>query len=454
MAPMNLRVLFSLLSLLLIACVSAFAPLDLTQDDRILVAVALTAAMLWTLEPVPIEWTALALLFALPALGLVTFEQAFASFGGKAMWLVIAGMVLSSLITETQLAGRLSRWIAGRAGHAGFILVLHVIGLILAVLIPSGVVRVLIIMPVIVRLLEDLGERPGSKTSAAIVLSIVCATYYGGTGVLTASVPNLVVMGVLESRGTLVYWANWALHMFPVIGLLRVAIGAGFVYLLFRPQPLAKRASSPPPEPMGHREITGLILLGLAIGFWSTDIIHGIHPALVGLGIAVCCFLPRVGPLHINVLRKINFPIVVYIGSVFAIGEAMEVVGTSGRMASALARAIDLTGSAGEQLSAITWAVAPFNFLVDTAVVAGVLTPALLDLGVGAGLTTTQVGLAVAVGTGLVFIPYQGAPFILAYSFQYVRMSQFIALMALICLVHLLLLVPLNLVYWRWLGLF
>ena len=452
---MATRTTFSLLSLVAILMVSVYAPLDLTSDDRIVIALALISAMLWTLEPVPIEWTALALLFALPALGLVTFEQTFAAFGGKAIWLVVAGMILSSLITETQLASRLSYWIARRATRGGFIVVLHLMGLFLAALIPSGVVRVLIIMPVLVRLLAELDEDPGSKTSAAVILSVVCSTYYGGTGILTASVPNLVVMGILESRGTPVYWANWAMHMVPVIGLVRVGIGAGLVYLLFRPRFNRDRAIQTGTfEPIGNRERMALLLLAIAVGLWSTDIFHGIHPALVGLGVGVCCFLPRIGPLHINILRKINFPILVYIGSVFAIGEAMAAVGTSGRLARTLAGAIDLSGTPGAQLAAITWAVAPFNFLVDTAVVGGVLTPALLDLGTGAGLNTIQVGLAVAVGTGLVFMPYQGAPFILAYSFQAVKMSQFISLMFLICVINLLLLVPLNLAYWQWLGLF
>jgi len=451
---MNLRVLFSLLSLVLIGLAAIYAPLDLTAADRVIITLALSSAILWTLEPVPIEWTGLALLFALPATGLVTFEQTFSSFGSKAIWLVVAGTVLSSLITETDLATRLSYWIARRASGASFIVVLHLMGLFLALLIPSGVVRVLIIMPIIVRLLKDLGEQAGSKTSAAIVLSVVCSTYYGGTGILTASVPNLVVMGVLEARDTSVYWANWALHMLPVIGILRVAVGAGLIYLLFRPQfgsiDLPRTASTS----LGPRERSALLLLGVAVLLWSTDIFHGIHPVLVGLGVAVCCFLPRVGPLDIGVLRTVNFPILVYIGSVFAIGEAMAVVGTSGRIAHSLGSAVDLSGSTASQLSAITWAIVPFNFIVDTAVVGGVLTPALLDLGAQSGLTPLQIGLATAVGTGLVFIPYQGAPFILAYSFQAVRMSQFVLLMVLICLINLVVLVPVNLAYWDWLGLF
>jgi di/tricarboxylate transporter len=107
-----------------------------------------------------------------------------------------------------------------------------------------------------------------------------------------------------------------------------------------------------------------------------------------------------------------------------------------------------------QQLATITYVVIPFNFLVDTAVVGSVLTPPLLELGAAAGLTPLQIGLSIAVGTGMVFMPYQGAPFMIAYSFGYVTMRQFITTMVLICLVNLILLVPLNLLYWRWIGLF
>ena len=96
--------------------------------------------------------------------------------------------------------------------------------------------------------------------------------------------------------------------------------------------------------------------------------------------------------------------------------------------------------------------VLPFDFLADTAVVASILTPILLDFAAGIGLPPVPTALSVAIGTSFVFIPYQAAPFVLAYSFRYVRMGQFILLMALISLVSLLLL-PLNLFYWRLIGL-
>ena len=89
-------------------------PLPLDTSGRIIVVLALAAAICWTLEPIPLALTALCLLLALPVSGVATFESAFAVFGRPAVWLVFSGMVISQLITETQLGRILSSVIVGR----------------------------------------------------------------------------------------------------------------------------------------------------------------------------------------------------------------------------------------------------------------------------------------------------------------------------------------------------
>ena len=435
--------------------VCATAPLHLSTAGRIVVALALLSAISWTLEPISIELTALCLLFALPLSGVATFESTFSAFARPAVWLVFAGMVISQLITETRLGDLLARIISGRlASPRTFILELSLLGLALALLIPSGVVRVLIILPVLIALIDTIGAEKRGPVSAAIILSVVCATYYGGTGILTASVPNLVVMGVLEANGHQIFWAEWAAYVLPVIGVLRVLAGAALIYLLFRPTFQGHDLKSGPVE-LGSREIRALVLLVAGVAAWATDAIHQIHPVMIGLALTILCIAPRIGPLDTQHLRKVNYPIIIYIGSVFALGEAVVSSGASQELAGFLTSILDLASlDRAEQLALITYVVTPFNFLVDTAVVGGVLTPPLLELGNAVGLTPIQVGLSVAVGTGMVFIPYQGAPFMMAYAYGYVSMRQFVLTMVSICLVNLVILVPLNLLYWHWVGLF
>ena len=219
-----------LASVVLIAvtvALAALAPISIDTPGRVVIALAAISAICWTLEPISIPLTALCLLLALSVSGVGTFESIFSAFARPAVWLVFAGMVISQLITETRLGDILSGVIVSRLKHpVTFILELGLFGILLAILIPSGVVRVLIVLPVLISFIDALKAERHSPLSAAIILSVVCATYYGGTGILTASVPNLVIMGVLESHQQPVFWGQWAAYVFPVIAAASLRSGS------------------------------------------------------------------------------------------------------------------------------------------------------------------------------------------------------------------------------------
>jgi anion transporter len=450
--------IFGILLAVILPLTIMFYPADVGTTARLALALSLFTVVLWTFEPVPIEYSSLLLLLLFPLLGVLPFETAFAAFSGKALWLVFAGMGLSLCITDTPLGDRMARAVLARITCLRkLILSIHVLGVVSALLIPSGVVRILILMPLLIGLLKALGEKPGSRVSAALVMSLMCSTYYGGTGVLTASVPNMVVFGIMESRGISIYWGEWAGYMLPVIGICRTL----FAYLLIRVLLPVKSGpvKLPTDLPDGPKAFTieekktiGILILGVVL--WSSDALHGIHPAYIGLGLVLLAFLPGVGPLHPDRLRKINFPLLIYVAAAFAMGYAIEHAQLSTILASRLTEWLDLSGiSPPFRVGALTYLLLPFNFLADTAAIAAVMGPILLDYAAQMGLPPLPAALSIAIGSSLVFFPYQSAPFVLAYSFRYVRMGQFILMMTLMSVLTLLILVPLNLLYWRLIGL-
>jgi anion transporter len=457
---MTRKTAIGLLVAVLLPAAALLYPGTLDMQARLALALAAFTVAMWTFEPVPIEYSSLLLLLLLPLLRVLSFETAFSAFSGKAVWLIFSGMALSLSITETPLGARIARTILSRVSSHGRLLVsIQVAAVVAAVLIPSAVVRVLIFMPLLVSLLKSLGERPGSRLSAAVILSFVCATYYGGTGILTAGVPNLVVLGVVESRGETIYWGQWAACLLPVIGLLRVAMIYGLVRVLLPLPGGPVRLGGPSPadevpETVSPPEKKVLAILSAGVLLWSTDALHGIHPAFVGLTLVLVCYLPGWGPLSPAHLRKVNFPILIYIAAAFAVGHALEATGFSARASGLLSGLVSraATGPA-TGLAALTLTILPFNFLGDTAAVAAIFTPIVLDIGAGLGLGTLPVALSAAIAASAICVPYQAAPFVLAYSFRYVGMGQFIRLMTLIAIGTLVLLLPLNLLYWQILGL-
>jgi hypothetical protein len=77
----------------------------------------------------------------------------------------------------------------------------------------------------------------------------------------------------------------------------------------------------------------------------------------------------------------------------------------------------------------------------------------MLQLGELHGIAHTPAALGVAMATTLVFLPYQSAPFMVALTFRRFTMGQLVACMMLISVLSLLSLCPLNVLYWRWVGL-
>lgn len=419
----------------------------------------LFALFFWTAEPVPVELSSFLILLLLPAAGLLTFQESFAPFSGSTVWLIFAGMVLGLGLTSTGLGDHLAGFGLRRLGRSPALLLLHLhlLGLAAAFLIPSGVVRVLLLIPIGMAVVDGLGGRDDRTLNAAVLLSLLCGTYYGGAGVLTGAVPNLVVAGQLERvSGRVLFWTEWLQWMFPVMGLLRTFLCWGVVYLLFgRRLPTVLAAGAPPPaQPLDARQRRSLAILLVGVALWATDSLHHVPPVYVGLVLVVLYTLPGWGPLQFAQLRQVNFPFLFYIAALFSVGTALEKSGLDQRFVTAISELLDIGGRSWlEQHLAITWMTVLLNFLMDNAAVAGVLTPVMVELGRAHHLGAVPVALSVAMAAGLVFLPYQSAPFMTTYSFRRLGMGQMAVCMVSISLLTLLLLCPLNVIYWRWLGL-
>ena len=447
-----------------VACLLAglLAPLDTVDvEAQRALGLALFAIILWTAEPVPVEYTSLVVLILFPTLGLLSIQQAFAPFSASAIWLVFAGMVLSTSLQKSGLGTHVATAAVRYLGRSRWRLLvgMNALGLGAAFLIPSGVVRVLLLMPIGMAIVDRLGRRQDANTNATVLLSLLCSTYYGGGGILTGSVPNMVVAGQLElARGEVILWSHWLMWMFPVIGLVRTALCMAVVWCLFgrRMEPLR---TSPPPASSEIADLSGaqkkgLVILLLGIVLWASDALHGLAPVYVGLVLVLLCLAPRWGPLSMRELREVNFPFFFYLAALFSIGTVLDRTGVNAAVIDHLLGWVDIAdyGWLGKHL-AITALVVPLDFLMDIAAVGAVTTPSMLQLGELHGIAHTPAALGVAMATTLVFLPYQSAPFMVALTFRRFTMRQLVACMMLISVLSLLSLCPLNVLYWRWVGL-
>lgn len=424
--------------------------------------IAAFALFFWTTEPIPIGLSSAGVLVLIPAVGLLSFEQSLAPLVSQTVWLVLAGMALSLGVAKTGLGHALAAWLESRLSQRPFFLLcqLHLIGLVTAFLIPSGVIRVLLLMPIGMALVARLRGCPSSwpQLKAAVLLSLLCSTYFGGCGLLTGSVPNLVLAGQYEKlQGVPIFWATWLYWMFPIIGFLRTLVSLGAIWLLFGRHlngPVIEWAASPPPAPLTRVQRRTLAILLAGVGLWATDLLHHIQPVYVGLGLVVVFVWPRWGPLRFGDLVEVRFALLAYIIALLALGHALDEAGFNHLFIGAFGEywALAEYGWLGKHLS-LCWAALPLNFLMDVAAVAGVATIPLMELGGQHGIAPLPAAFSVAMATTLAFLPYQSAPFMVAYGFRQLSMQQLVLAQSLISTTSLVLLCPLNLLYWRGLGL-
>ena len=421
------------------------APFDcLSIPIQQVFGLAVFAMIFWTIEIVPIELSSLWVLLLLPALGLLDFEQSFAPFATKTIWLIFAGMVLSLGLTATGLSNSLASWTQNRLSTRPILLLcqLHAAGLVAALLIPSGVVRVLLLMPLGIALADKMRGGQSGLLRTAILLSLLCSTYFGGCGLLTGAVPNLVLAGRFEQAQQMpIFWTTWLYWMFPLVGLGRVLLSLAVIWLLYgrhlRAEDLAiNYAEQPVALTTEQMRALGIMIIGVLL--WATDLVHHIQPAYIGLMLVALFTLPRWGPLPFTKLTEVRFSFLFYIAALFSLGTALNATQFDQLFIDAAHQWIDLNTLGWMQKHlALSLIVLPLSFLMDIGAVAAVATIPVLEFAAIHDIPPLTAAFCVAMATTLAFLPYQSAPFVVAYGFRQFTLRQLITTQPLVFMANI-----------------
>ncbi|ADJ13601.1 SLC13 family permease [Halalkalicoccus jeotgali] len=430
----------------------ALVAAPLAADAATMLAITLFCIVLWVLTPVPPAYTGVI------CIGLVgaafSTELALVGFRSPATWLIGFGLLIGLATRESGLADWAGRWLVARAVPAlwredprrsyGALLVALCLGtLAFALLVPSTLVRVLVLAPVLYetgRFFEDRDARIG------LFLGPLFATFYGASGIYTAALPNVIISGIAESVGDLaIGWTEWATVLFPVMGLARTVLVAGVVFALYRPA--ADSGVEVPedgPGSAGGRERRMALFLLAGALFWMTDFLHGLHPVFGAILVVVLAFLPTVGVVEFSRAGDPDYSILFFLGGVFAVGEGLSQTGFADLAAGALFETIPADGSLALVLAFVFGATILLNLLMEGLAVASVLTPVLVSYASGTGLPLTPVVMTEALALGTYFFPYQSAVLVAILAQDGVEAGDLIRVTVACSLATILLLLPIQ----------
>src|SRR5207244_10200873 len=142
------------------------------------------------------------MMMALMIIAGVRPPDALSGFSQGSWSILTAVLFYGCAMKNTGLAQRVSYYILSLfpASYTGILSAFFVIGVVLAMGIPSMTVRTAIMVPIAWALVQSLGIKPGSKGSALIILTTVEMAVVPGVGLLYSSLNGPVIQGVFQAK--------------------------------------------------------------------------------------------------------------------------------------------------------------------------------------------------------------------------------------------------------------
>jgi len=452
------RLLIVLLLILMGGLIVVFSPASLTTTQVYTAVLSLLAIGLWGTGIIPEHITSLLFFSLAMLLSLAAPEHVFAGFSSSAFWLVFGGLIIGIAIKNTGLGKRIATYLVRHleASYVHLISGVVVIGIVFSFLMPSAMARIVLIIPVVLFIVEHFAFKKGSNGRTGIVLAAIMGAFVPAFSILPANVANMVLAGMYETQfEQSLYYGEYLLLHFPVLGLLKAIIIIALVIYLY-PDEIKKQNQSEleHKRTWTKKEIFLTILLVLALLFWITDFLHHISPAWIALLVALILLFPKIEIVSKEEFnREINYASLFFVAGIIGFGVVISQSGLANLLAESLLIHFPLNQEASFlnymllNLSAMLTAI----FTTSPSVPA-VLTPVAEQLSQASGLSLKTVVMTQVWGYSTTIFPYQAAPVLIALQLAGEKLASAVKFSAILALLTIVFLMPINFLWWRLLG--
>ncbi|MFP4125461.1 MAG: SLC13 family permease [Alphaproteobacteria bacterium] len=437
------------------AVAMTLAPAGWAVADWRALVLALAAIAFWASALLPEDVTGLAFFAAAMILAVAPAETVFAGFASAAVWLVFGGLILGAAVGDTGLdrviAARFRPFFKG--SYSRCVALTVALAVALAFLVPSTMTRVVLLVPVVTALAEELGYARDGPGYVGLALAAIFASYYPAVTILPATVPTVALVGAAEAvQGEQLTYAAFLASYGPVLGVLKAVLIVLVVVRLFpagRPTPPAAQVVA---ADRRRPRVAALMVVGLAL--WATDALHGISPAWIALALGVLCLLPGVGVLApADLQRKVNLRPVFYVAAILGVGAVVASTGAGADAVRALSAA-DWLAPGREVANTLVLATGALatGAIATMPGIAAVLVPLAGDAAAATGMSLDAVFRAYVLGYATAFLPYQVPPMLVGLSLAGVSVGAATRATLALALVSIVVTWPLALLWWHLIG--
>lgn len=197
-----------------------------------------------------------------------------------------------------------------------------------------------------------------------------------------------------------------------------------------------------------ERRLAWILIATLTL--WATEGVHGISPAWIGLAAAATCLLPRIGVIGADAFNAINHSTVLYIAALLGVVAIIADAGLGAVAGKQILAALPLHGDAnGWNFVLLTLLALSISLIGSANAVGPIYTTLATELVQATHLPLMSVLMIQVLGFSTIVFPYQAPPVIVALGLGRVSIRDATRLSIRLALLSLLVLLPLDYLWWR-----
>jgi len=418
---------------------------------------------LWATAVVPEYWPALAFFLIAMIFEIAPAQTVFSGFYSSTFWLLFSGIVLGAAITHTGLSQRAAALLSRMLGTHYSSMIAGIVGfsLALAFVMPSAMGRIVLLVPIMLALADHMGYSADSKGRKGMLIAATFGTFFPAFAILPSNAPNMMLAGMVEHLYgyQLAYWDYLRLH-FPILGAAKAVFLVLLILWLFPDHdPKPKKSTQNIQEnitPMRPAERHLVTVLSLCLILWLMDGIHKISPGWIGLAAALYCLWPPSNLTSKKCLSQdINYGPLFFVAGIMGLGAVISVTGLGETVVQSLSQQADF---AADQplwnVLVLTTMSTLMAIVINLPGIPAVMTPIAENLSNITGLSLTTVLMTQVLAFSNVLMPYQAPPLVAAMQLTQLPVRIIIKLCLALFAISIFILLPFNLLWWQWLGLF
>ncbi len=288
----------------------------LSAAGRATLAVMVWATVIWLTEAIPIAMTGLMIPALLALTGAVShIKYAASAFSAPVALLVLAAFIFSAIMIASGIDRRVAIGLLHKAKIktvGGVIWTLFGFNLLLSLILPAANARAATMLPVVTGILGLFGDTEEERNAkkAIVIQSIVYGAMISGIFIMTAHVPNLIVVGLISSQlHQTISYLDWAMLQFPYLFMfllthlwIRSRLKTGSIMVPGGSERIAKMNAEIPPMTRQDYFILGVFAL-VAVLWMTQRSLHNLHTAMAILIGIMVMFAPGMLSIRWKVIQ-------------------------------------------------------------------------------------------------------------------------------------------------------